>query len=279
MIARILLLVLLGFALPAVAQAPQSDWIEDATTGCRVWNPRPEPNETIRWTGPCIEGIANGTGVLEWFKDGQPNGRTEGEYREGKQNGPATVTRPNGTTIVGTFFDDKISGQGTVTWPSGDKLVAEFRDGKLDGTGTLTWVNGDRYAGEFRGGKRTGHGTYTRHDGLSYDGDFVDGRFEGQGTLTLPNGDKFVGEFRNGKQTTNGTFTRRAQALCRGAEACEAFAKVRQECAVAGDYDLCVKIKMGDRDYSTCAPGGGFTGGTPKDMPNWLECALYSLVN
>lgn len=40
-----------------------------------------------------------------------------------------------------------------------------------------------------------------------------------------------------------------------------------------------MKIKMGDRDYSTCAPSGGFTGGTPKDMPTWLECALYSLVD
>jgi hypothetical protein len=155
------------------------------------------------------------------------NGRTESEYRDGKQNGPGTVTRPNGTTIVGTFLDGKISGQGTITWPGGDKLVAEFHDAKLEGPGTLTWANGDRYAGEFRNGKRTGRGTYTRHDGLSYDGEFVDGRFEGQGALTLPNGDKFVGEFRNGKQTKNGTFTRRAPALCQAAKVCEAFAKVR----------------------------------------------------
>jgi MORN repeat len=125
MVAQCVLPFLILFAVPVFAQAPQSEWIEDFA-GCGVWNPKPEPNEVITWMGPCANGMAQGIGVLHWLKDGAPNGRYEGEYLDGKQNGQGTFTQPDGTTYVGTFLDGKRTGQGTVIWPNGDKLGREL---------------------------------------------------------------------------------------------------------------------------------------------------------
>ena len=42
--------------LPAIAQTVQPEWIADPRTGCRVWNDRPQPNETIVWSGAQWDG-------------------------------------------------------------------------------------------------------------------------------------------------------------------------------------------------------------------------------
>ena len=48
---------------------PQSDgvscWMEVShRPGCYVWNPNPQPDETVTWTAACPEGFAQGTGTL-----------------------------------------------------------------------------------------------------------------------------------------------------------------------------------------------------------------------
>lgn len=60
---------------------PQGAWIADTATRCRVWNPTPEGEEAIRWEGACPGGTAQGLGVLQWFRDGQPTDRYEGEVK------------------------------------------------------------------------------------------------------------------------------------------------------------------------------------------------------
>ena len=57
------------------------------------------------------------------------------------------------------------------------------------------------------------------------------------------------------------------------------IAHLRQECAVAGDYNNCLTIRMRDRDYSNCSASGGFKSDIPKKMPNVVECTFYSLLD
>jgi hypothetical protein len=40
--------------------AQAGDWITDKKSGCKIWNPRPQPNETISYAGACKDGVANG---------------------------------------------------------------------------------------------------------------------------------------------------------------------------------------------------------------------------
>ncbi|WP_295458658.1 hypothetical protein [uncultured Thiodictyon sp.] len=82
-------------------------WIADSASGCQVWNGNPSPGESIKWSGPCSNKRANGNGVLQWLLNGKPNGRYEGEYRDGQQ-----------------------SGRGTYTWANGKRYEGEYRDGK-----------------------------------------------------------------------------------------------------------------------------------------------------
>ena len=58
------------------AQAAQEGWIADSKTGCKVWDPMPQQNETVSWSGSCKNGLAQGRGVLQWYADGKPTGDT-----------------------------------------------------------------------------------------------------------------------------------------------------------------------------------------------------------
>lgn len=99
----------LGLAAGPVAQAQSGkspSWIADSKTGCKVWNPSPEARETIRWSGSCEGGYAQGKGTLQFFENGKPGDRFEGEYQAGKRNGHGVVTMSNGTRIEGDWRND-----------------------------------------------------------------------------------------------------------------------------------------------------------------------------
>ena len=147
----LMLLVPALLAMPALAQAPPG-WISDPKTGCRVWNGHPVPGEAISWTGGCQNNLAQGRGVLQWFKDGKPGSRYEGEYRGGKMNGRGVLTLVSGASYEGEYRDDKENGQGVFTAKNGSRYVGEVRDGKPNGQGTLKLANGNTYSGTWTKG-------------------------------------------------------------------------------------------------------------------------------
>jgi hypothetical protein len=179
------------------AQAAEPGWIADPSSGCKVWDLVPEPNEAIKWSGGCAGGLANGSGVLQWFIDGKPVDHAEGEWRDGKRNGHGVYTTAKGNRYDGEWRDDMQNGFGVLTLVSGNRYAGEWRDGMKNGHGVYTWASGDRYDGEWRDDKRTGHGVYTRADGSRYDGEWRDGKPNGFGTFYF-NGNVFHGDWTNG---------------------------------------------------------------------------------
>lgn len=113
------------------------DWIADASVGCQVWNPHPQPSESARWSGACPNGFAQGRGAVQWFKNNLPFESDEGEWHAGRQ-----------------------IGHGSQVWPSG-RYDGELHDGEPNGRGVLI-LQGARYEGEFRDGRPDGIGTLTR---------------------------------------------------------------------------------------------------------------------
>lgn len=93
-------------AAQAAGRAPR--WIADAATGCKVWDPAPQAGESIRWSGPCERGFADGEGTLQWFDHGKPGDRYAGAYRHGKRNGYGVATYANGETVKGDWSDDQL---------------------------------------------------------------------------------------------------------------------------------------------------------------------------
>jgi hypothetical protein len=135
----------------APAGAIAGDWIADAKTGCKVWNPKPAPGETVSWAGHCERGFADGKGVLDWLRGGKPYERDAGQWQSGRQ-----------------------TGEGTQTWPGGE-YRGQLVDGLPHGAGVLT-VGQARYSGAFLSGKPNGTGVLTNASG-SFDGSWSDGCF------------------------------------------------------------------------------------------------------
>lgn len=124
-------------------------FIFDGKTGCKVWNPHPQPNESVNWSGSCLNGFAHGRGVLLWLQNGKPYEKDEGEWKEGYQ-----------------------SGIGTQDWQSG-RYEGELLNGEPNGRGTLS-VKDVYFKGEFLRGKPNGFGTVKNADGI-FKGTWHDG--------------------------------------------------------------------------------------------------------
>ena len=69
--------------------------------------------------------------------------------------------------------------------------------------------------------------------------------------------------------------------LCRLTSICSRFATVRQECATAGSFNTCVRVKLGDEDADltgSCTNDGKLAF-TPDKSPNGIECWVRNHLN
>jgi hypothetical protein len=135
-LAKTVLLLALLAVLPGLGYAQQNPpgWVADPSTGCRVWNPFPLPDETIQWEGSCVDGFAHGRGTLRWFESGNLMETDSGELRRGKLNGFAVLAFTNGARFEGNFDDHQPNGQGTLRTEDGEVYSGQwsygcFRDG------------------------------------------------------------------------------------------------------------------------------------------------------
>ena len=98
-------------ALQAAAQtndrAPP-DWITAANQPCKIWNPAPEPNESVTWSGQCTDGFASGQGILRWTVNGKLDAVFEGSYAMGKRNGHGVLMTADGNRIEGEWRNDML---------------------------------------------------------------------------------------------------------------------------------------------------------------------------
>jgi hypothetical protein len=159
------------------AAAAESGWIADSSTGCRVYNPHPQPNESITWSGACGNGLAQGRGLLKWFEGGKLSATFDVEYRDGKMEGHGIATFANGDRFEGEYRDDKRNGHGKEVNFDGQRFEGEFRDGKKNGRGRESWSDGASYEGNWRNGKPDGLGKYIA-DGETFEGTWIDGCFK-----------------------------------------------------------------------------------------------------
>jgi len=142
--------------LVAAEVESRGDWMADARTGCKVWNPHPRPDEGVRWSGACKDGLAHGFGVVQWVRDYTPLERDEGEWREGRQIGKAIQVWPTGR-YEGEVVNGEPQGRGVLILPT-LRYEGEFRNGKANGSGTMVksteTFEGSWKDGCFRNGAR-----------------------------------------------------------------------------------------------------------------------------
>ncbi len=134
---------------PAVSAAPQAaspghpGWIADSRTGCRVWDGAPIESETVTWTGPCVDGLADGEGALVRRSNGTVVSMSRSTKRRGHTAGSIVTILQDGTSYAGEVQDDVPSGQGVVILADGTRYEGAISAGKPDGEGTLTRADGE----------------------------------------------------------------------------------------------------------------------------------------
>jgi hypothetical protein len=192
--------------LPLTANADEQ-YLPDAN-GCKVYDPNPQPDETVTWSGRCLDGYADGPGVVQWLLAGKPGSRFEGMLVRGKSEGQGSEVFQNGARFDGTFHEGERTGKGISTFPNGDRYEGDWLHDKHTGHGVQTRANGDRYEGEFADGKWSGKGTFTSSSGERYSGDWINNKREGKGEELWGDGSRYVGEFVNDKPADPKRITR-----------------------------------------------------------------------
>ena len=71
-------------------------------------------------------------GTLQWYLNGEPKSRYEGEFRDGKTHGKGTYIWASGARYEGDWRDGKKHGKGTYVFANGTRVVGDWRDGKLE---------------------------------------------------------------------------------------------------------------------------------------------------
>ncbi len=108
---------------PTPNTASNPGWIADKITGCNIWNPDPQPNESVTWSGPCVAGEAFGQGVEQWYNKESVGNRIEGTIRFNRFQGNVTVNYPSGQKFVGTISDNGKIEHGTMYSPDGSERL------------------------------------------------------------------------------------------------------------------------------------------------------------
>ncbi len=89
-------------------------WLEYANRrGCYTWNPNPQSEETVTWSGECVDGRASGKGkrVWRWRQGGEwKSSSGEGEMRAGNRHGHWILRFGDGKIWEGSYADGKLHG-------------------------------------------------------------------------------------------------------------------------------------------------------------------------
>ena len=97
------------------APCQDGSWFFDPKTGCRLWDWRPDPEDTVTWSGACRGGLREGAGIAQWFEHGRPIDRFEGVFERGRRMGFGRYYWPAGQRFEGYYAADLPNGQGTIT--------------------------------------------------------------------------------------------------------------------------------------------------------------------
>lgn len=142
----------LAAALPAAAQDERTPTIQDKN-GCKIYNPMPQGEETVTWSGKCRDGFADGEGVLEWYIGGLMEERYEGTLSRGWAEGVGTFTSRQGVRYQGQWKKSMQDGKGVSKSPDGSMYEGEWRAGKPHGRGTYRSPDGETIDGEWENGE------------------------------------------------------------------------------------------------------------------------------
>jgi len=88
-------------------------YLIDKNNNCRVWDPNPKKDETVKWEGSCKNGLADGEGTVTWqyIENGkQTTHIVKGYYKSGDVNEADIIIYNDNTIIKSHIKDNKTNG-------------------------------------------------------------------------------------------------------------------------------------------------------------------------
>ena len=154
-----------------------SCWMEiSRQPGCYVWNPNPQPDETVTWTGNCNGGLAQGAGTLTWVSDGNRQATT-GRLHDGRWDGHVVARYANGTVVEGAAVDGQQTGQWIWRYANGDVDEGPIVEGKRNGHSVVRRADGAVEEGPYVDGERHGNWIFRSRSGRVTERTYVDGEY------------------------------------------------------------------------------------------------------
>ena len=182
-------------------------WVEVSNTNCMVWNSFPKTNETVTWSGDIRDKKAFGNGTLQWFVDGKPTSKYEGEMRDGQQHGKGKGSC-YGTVWTGEWAEGHcVSNCVKKLFDSSSNYQGDHTNGIPHGVGVLIYSNGNSYKGQFEFGKKNGFGEEDLVGGGKYIGEYKNDLFHGEGTCYYKTGNIVSGTWSNSVLVSAGNYT------------------------------------------------------------------------
>ena len=147
------LLAILFSSINIVVHAEEGEWITDQN-GCKHFNPHPQADEKLTWTGACKDGYAEGSGQIKWDVAGKLAEEYDGDYKRGRPHGKGSMTsHENGQKYSGDWVDGVPTGEGKLVLPDGTIYVGQFLNWRFEGLGELTSPDGRSIYGEWVNGE------------------------------------------------------------------------------------------------------------------------------
>lgn len=179
------MILLLGTSTPSAFAT--DTWLVSTDSGCKIYNPKPQPDESVTWSGDCVDGYAQGYGEMRWYVHSELQGSYVGDWKDGKMHGKGTMKYTDGVEYTGDWQDDKRHGNGTITFADGEKYIGEWQNHKKHGKG-LGITPLAIYYGDFVNGRYDGWGVWvSKDDGNIYEGQHKDGMMNGVGRYLFVN--------------------------------------------------------------------------------------------
>ena len=170
--------------------------------GCHIWNNHYHGDRTIRWSGECHAGTAEGHGTLSMSSGSEHESlEATGTYGGGKSHGHWTVRHANGGVDEGSYVDNKRSGRWTVRYANGGVDEGSYVDNKRSGRWTVRYANGGVGEGSYVDDKPSGRWTHRYADGRVHEGSYVDDKRSGRWTLRYADGRVHEGSYVDGKRS------------------------------------------------------------------------------
>ena len=197
-----------------------SCWME--VTGqpeCYVWNPNPQPNETVTWTADCSGGRAQGEGTLTWILDMGKKQVGKGSLQDGKEHGQWVWRDADGSdqerfyvygervgrtaedelVMEGLLVKGKMDSKWVLRFANGTVQEGPYVDGKRHGEWIFRYTGGQSWEGAYLDGKKHGHWVERYNDGSRWEGPYVDGKRHGGWVQYFKDGGNAVGPYVKGK--------------------------------------------------------------------------------